>query len=150
MGKNNAVKSPFQIRDWRVVSIEYVNPVISVESDATDEWELYANKNIKYDLSHHCYTGVLDVKFSVFIKQDDRKMELKGEALSFFTFDTEENEEAKNKMTLLIEKNGMAFFLGMLRNFVSSFSDVVRIHKRLILPSINLNNFVYNETMRIS
>lgn len=150
MESRESIKSPFQMRDWRVVHLNYINPIIHLDPNSEVQWEIEVNKNIECDEEHSLYTGTIHLEFKATISQENRVLEFSGVMLALFTYDSKINEENNQKMNQLLQINGLTFCLGLLRNFISSQSDLLGIRKRLLFPSINLYNIRFDEKICIS
>lgn len=146
---NESAKSPFQMRDWRIARINYGNGFISIDKEALPRWELVFHHDTKYDNDNHCYVGTLHIEFSLSVTDEQRRMELSGDSYSLFTFDVDENPENETQMESLLKYNGLTFSIGMLRNYIVAQGDLLRIRVNMILPSINLKNVEYDQTIII-
>lgn len=133
MEQNASIKSPFQMRDWRIVHLYYGNPFFDLDPNSEVQWELEVSKSIEPSEDQQYYTGTLRVDFSASITEADRTMVLSGIMASLFTYDGVHNSDNDRIMDQMLRINGLTFCLGMLRNFISSQSDLLGIRKRLIL-----------------
>lgn len=144
-----SVKSPFQMRDWRIIHLAFSNEIYEPDPSAMPQWEIKASKSIEYSENLKYYSGIILLDFKAKIPKEERSTELSGTAFAYFTFSAERSEDNEQKAAQLISINGMTFCLGMLRNFLSSQGDILGIRPRLILPSINLHAFEFEKTIHV-
>ena len=137
------------MRDWRIVHLNYGNPFFDLDPNSEVQWKLEVSKSVEPSEDQQYYTGTLRVDFSASITEADRTMVLSGIMASLFTYDGVHNSDNDRIMDQMLRINGLTFCLGMLRNFISSQSDLLGIRKRLILPSINLYNIRFDEKFTI-
>lgn len=144
-----AAKSPFQIRDWRIVRFNYANGIFSPDSDAHVEWKLTFHRTNQYDIENQVYVGTLCIEFEACLEQEQRKMELSGAAYSMFTFEAEQSEDHEKQMESLLKFNGLSFSIGMLRNYIAMQSDLLKTRVHMIVPNINLKNVEYDQEITL-
>ena len=149
MEQRESIRSPFQMRDWRIIHLNYSNPIFALNPETDVQWEIEVNKGMERAEDQDFYTGTIRLEFTATIPQEDRAMALTGVMISLFTYDGEQNEENDQRMNQMLQINGLTFCLGMLRNFVSSQSDLLGLRKRLIFPSINLYNIRFDEKISL-
>lgn len=106
---------------------------LDLDPNSEVQWELEVSKSIEPSEDQQYYTGTLRVDFSASITEADRTMVLSGIMASLFTYDGVHNSDNDRIMDQMLRINGLTFCLGMLRNFISSQSDLLGIRKRLIL-----------------
>lgn len=149
MEQHESIKSPFQMRDWRIVRLNYNNPILALNPEADVQWEIEVNKAFEYAENQDFYTGTIHLEFTASIPQEERTMVLAGVMISLFTYDGGKSDENDRSMNQMLQMNGLAYCLGMLRNFISSQSDILGLRKRLIFPSINLYNIRFDEKISL-
>ena len=59
MEQNASIKSPFQMRDWRIVHLNYGNPFFDTDPNSEVQWELEVSKSIEPSEDQQYYTGTL-------------------------------------------------------------------------------------------
>lgn len=149
MMERETAKSPFQMRDWRIVKFDYSNDIMFMKPNPDITWQFLFERQIQYDDDNKCYSGTLHIHYSASALEGDRKMAIDGDSYSFFTFETDQATENETRMESLLKLNGLTYSIGMLRNFIASQSTVLGMRTHLILPSINLRNVEYGEVVTI-
>ncbi len=150
MEQREPIKSPFQMRDWRIVHLNYNNLIFALNQESEVKWKIEVSKKTEYTEGQDYYTGAIRLEFTATIPQENLEMILTGEMVSLFTYDGEQNDDNDQKLDQLLKINGLTYCLGMLRNFLSSLSDLLGIRKRLIFPSINLYSIRFDEEIILS
>jgi len=149
MEQRESIKSPFQMRDWRIIHLNYNNPIFALNPETDVQWEIEVNKEFEHADDQDFYTGTIRLEFTATIPQEDRTMALTGVMISLFTYDGDKSDENDRHMNQMLKINGLTYCLGMLRSFISSQSDLLGLRKRLIFPSINLYNIRFNEKISL-
>ena len=149
MEQRESIRSPFQMRDWRIIHLNYNNPILALNPEADVQWEIEVNKEFEHAEDQDFYTGTIRLEFTASIPQENRTMSLSGLMISLFTYDGGKSDENDRSMNQMLQMNGLAYCFGMLRNFISSQSDILGLRKRLIFPSINLYNIRFDEKISL-
>lgn len=143
----NKVVSPFQAIDWRVLHLQFHNGLVNPPQELPQTWTIRAH--IEKNKEKGSITGALHIDFSLKMFFNGQEFDLSGGAASFHILKTE--EDADTKFDQLMRTNAMIWSLSNLRVSLMQAGGLFQFGGRaLILPFIDLNNFVFDEEVTIT
>ncbi len=147
------VLSPFQILDWRILTFNCVNSIISVPNDIEHHWKINAHiENVPSD-SDDILTAFLGIKFNFWTEHNDQRNTIDGDCVTICQFDLTNyslNEEPEKLFHKLISRTAMINSLSNLRVFLLQIGLIHQMGPRsLMLPYIDLNQFSFDQDIEL-
>ena len=141
----NKVISPFQIVDWRILSFNCANPILSISNDIEHHWTLKAHiENIEPE--ENLLRAFVSIDFHFYAGQDGQKITMDGQCVAMCQMDQSSVPDAESTFQSLLERTAMTNCLANLRVFLLQAGTLHQMgNKRIMLPFINLNNFTFDE-----
>lgn len=142
--------SPFQILDWRILSFNCTNSIISVPEDVAHHWTLKAH--IDYlEPSDDQLNAILYIEFHFSMEHRGSANTMEGQCVTPCVMKTDSISNAEELFNKFLSRTAMTNSLANLRVFLLQAGTLHQMGpKRVMLPFINLNNFTFDEEMKFT
>lgn len=141
------VISPFQIKDWRILEFRSINPIIHIPPNIEHKWKMKAHIQ-KIESENNQHRAVIQIEFHFVAEYDNQKMMIDGQCVAMCEMNTDSVKNPETVFQDLLIHTAMPHCLANLRVFLLQAGILHQMgSKSIMLPFINLNNFVFDEEM---
>ena len=145
-----SVISPFQILDWRILAFNCSNPMLNIPEDIEHQWTIKAHiENIEPEENQ--LRAIVRIEFHFVAEHEGQQITMDGQCVAMCTMDKRSVQDAESMFQNLLSRTAMTNCLANLRVFLLQAGTLHQMGpKRIMLPFINLNNFTFDETIKIT
>lgn len=149
MSNTNAV-SPFQIRDWRILSFQCTNPILSIPAKIQHNWKLHAHIE-RPETNDNLLHAFVQITFHFDAKHGKQNMTMDGQCIALCEMDPASVENADDVFNDLLRSTAMINCLANLRVFLLQAGLLHQMgSKRIMLPFIKLADFPFDEDVEFT
>ena len=139
------VISPFQIVDWRILTFDCSNPMLSIPEDIDHHWTIKAHIE-RFDPEEDLLRAIVQIEFHFYAEHNGQKITMNGQCVAMCEMDKNSIHDAESAFQSLLSRTAMTNCLANLRVFLLQAGTLHQMGvKRIMLPFINLNNFTFDE-----
>lgn len=144
------VISPFQILDWRILSFNCTNSIISIPEDIEHRWTIKAHIDYLEPMEEQL-NAILHIEFHFSMEHRGSTNIMEGQCVTPCVMKGDSIPNAKETFTKLLSRTAMTNSLANLRVFLLQAGTLHQMGpKRVMLPFINLNNFTFDEEIQFT
>ena len=148
MSEKSAI-SPFQISDWRILGFSCSNPMVYIPIDIQHNWKIKAHiENIDTDTQ---FRAIVQIEFHFTAEHDGQAITMDGQCVAMCEMNKESADDTGSLFHDLVSRTAMTNCLANLRVFLLQAGTLHQMGpKRIMLPFINLNHFVFDQELEFS
>lgn len=140
------VISKFQMCSYKILEFHYSTPVLKLASHDNLSHQFAG----KYQIEHleDKWVGMLIIEYSARVKEateDENNPSLAVLVSSMFDYDAPDTLESKEQFVKMLKTNGAIAVLSTLRGNVAAATSALGRSPCMIVPSVNLNYFDWEE-----